>query len=131
MQKPLFDLKNLMVAQTTEIELRHPVSKVGLGMFITIVGKDSDPFQAAQRARMNTRLHEAKKSGANTPSAEQIDEENLTLLCKCVINWRTLILGGEEFPYTPENVRKLLTEYPWVREQIDEEVGDRGNFIKS
>jgi hypothetical protein len=131
MQKALFDLKSLMPSQSSEIELRHPVTKEGLGMYVTISGKDSESWQAAQRTRMNSRLNEAKKTGATTPTAEQIEAENMTMLCRAILGWRSLVLGGEELLYTPDNVRMLLTDYPWVKDQIDEEISDRGNFIKS
>jgi hypothetical protein len=80
---------------------------------------------------MNARLNEAKKTGATTPTAEQIEAENMTMLCRAILGWRSLVLGGEELLYTPDNVRMLLTDYPWVKDQIDEEISDRGNFIKS
>ncbi len=47
-----------------------------------------------------------------------------------VITWRGLEEGkGNVTEPTPENVKRILTQHTWIREQILEEGGNKANFI--
>ncbi|HBT82428.1 MAG TPA: hypothetical protein DEB35_03030 [Desulfuromonas sp.] len=135
-----------------EISILHPVTDEPLGVMITVYGADSKTCRQIQRRQTNHRLEmqakqkqQFKKKPVTT--AEQLEAEGLDLLVGCTKSWRTLIYDeegketgsrpqiemaeGEWLDCTPENVRKLYQEIPWVKEQIDGEIGDRSNFLQS
>ncbi len=53
----------------------------------------------------------------------------IDVLVACTLGWEGL--GDKEGPlaFTPENARRLYIDYPVIREQVDNFVGNRGNFL--
>lgn len=121
-----------------ELELRHPVSFEPLGVFISVVGRESDAFQRHVRSRANTKLREqfaAQRRGKQDepPTVENIEGEAVELLAVCTTAWRTgdkptVTIAGEELAFSEANARRLYAE-GWIRAQVDEAVGDLGNFM--
>lgn len=133
------DLANIDLAKDCdagfEFELTHPITKQGLGMFITVLGKESDVFRGLVRKRTNDRLRkqqdrQRRNKSEEVPTIEQIEAEAIDLLVTCTTGFRELVFNGP-LTFTPENARKLYTERPWVRSQVDEAVGDLENFTKA
>jgi hypothetical protein len=88
---------------------------------IRIVSSSSDRFVAgrALRSQESARilsLPKDKQAPANY-------EADTALMASCVIGWEF----AEEC--SPGNVRKLLTEAPWVREQVDRAIADKRLFF--
>lgn len=118
-----------------EFELVHPITQAKMGMFISVVGKDSDIFREFQRTAFNRYMREeamAKKRGkdAKVRSAEELEDDSLTLLVSCTTGWRNIVVDGKEVPYSDEEVGKLYKKYPWVRDQVNEAIGDLELFMK-
>lgn len=125
------DLAALKLASTAKIELKHPTSGDRLGIFLLIAGKDSETFKSAMRDRYAKRIASVKQHGDANPTSDDIDAENLTLLTRCVLGFENVVVDGEELEFSPEAARELLATYPWIYEQVDMHVGDRGNFLRS
>lgn len=118
-----------------EFELVHPVSKEPVGSYVTVVGKDSKAFREHVRRASNDRLRrqaqqQRRGKDVEIPTVEQIETEAIELLVSCTTGWREIELDGEELKYSEANARKLYTELPWVRSQVDEAIGDLENFMK-
>ncbi len=128
-----------------EIELHHPVTHAGLGIFWTLLGRDSQVFRDQIRQNIDEatrRSAYARKRGKeDVPDTADIQEQRgISLLVACSVAWRygeknmfPFQKKGnalEELAFTPENVRRVLTELPEVRRQIDEAIGDLENFMK-
>lgn len=124
-----------------EIELIHPVTQKPLGMFITILGKDSDVFRDHLRETIDDDIRRAamaKKRGKNEElmTVAKSDERGLELLVLCTLSWRTddkqtIKFRGEELVCSVPNVKKLYEGLPWVKKQVDEGIADLENFIKA
>ena len=119
-----------------EIELHHPVSNVPLGMFITLIGKDSKEFRDFTRDKTNTRLRKdamAQKRGKDPEirTVEAIEAENIELLVLCTKGWRGIKLDGEELPFTVQNAIKVYKTYPFIYEAVNSAIGDLDNFMKA
>lgn len=119
-----------------EIEIVHPVTRAGLGIFWSLVGKDGDVYR--------TRIHELaneniRRANANLPSLDntlsKLEAKNIATLVAVTTGWRThdkpgvVVLKGEELAFTLENVTRVLTELPAVREQVQEQVNNVGNWL--
>lgn len=121
-----------------ELELRHPVSLARLGVFISVVGSESDTFQGHVRRKANERLRkqfadQRKGRGEEAPTVEEVEANAIELLAACTTGWRTgdkptITLAGEDLPFCEANARQLYAE-KWIREQVDEAIGDLGNFM--
>lgn len=134
-----FDLSMLDTASAcdkgSEIELRHPVSNVPMGMYITIVGKDSKEFRDYTHAKINERLRKeayAQKRGKDVDvrTVESIEAENIELLVACTKGWRGIVKDGVEVPFNVKNAIALYQDYRWIYDQINEAIGDYENFLK-
>lgn len=116
------------------LELLHPVTGElirdeddGL-MRIELVGKDSKEFRKAQRAITSRRLK--SRSKANRIDADALEHEAVDMLVACTKGWEGFADEGELLEFNPANVRKVYTKYAWIKEQVDEFVDDRGNFMQ-
>ena len=128
-----------------EIELRHPTTHAKLGMFITVLGKDSEVFREHTKHRANERLRReamADRTGKplDPPTAEDAEEKAIELLVLCTTGWRqetdgkseaTLFYKGEHLTFTIANAKRLYAEQLWIRRQVDVAIGDLENFIKA
>lgn len=123
-----------------EIELVHPVTQAPLGIFITVLGKDSDAFRDHVRETIDDDIRRAamaKKRGKQEEimTVAKSDERGLELLVLCTMSWRdgqkqTITLNGEELTCTVPNVKKLYEARKWVKQQVDEGIADIENFMK-
>lgn len=124
-----------------EVELRHPTKGTGLGIFVGILGQDSDTFREAIRERENEARQKramADRSGKTAPtlSSEELEEQATDLLILCTTHWRTgdkptLKLDGEEMTFNVPNARKAYTRLLWMRTQVDAAIGNLALFIKT
>lgn len=122
-----------------EVELLHPVSRAPLGVFVTVLGSDSDTFKELLRSRVDERIRRealARKRGREleTPTVAQREAESIETLCACTTGWRTgdeptLTLHGEALPFSIPNAKRVYTDLLWVRKQVDEAVADLENFM--
>ena len=121
-----------------EVSIYNPATNEDLGLFITVLGKDSDEFQKVSRAQQKKRMEKMSKGGfrnANVP-IEVMESDGLQLLAAVTKSWRqgdkqTVTLDGQELTCTKENAVALYERFPWIKEQVDTAVGDRANFIKA
>jgi hypothetical protein len=135
-----------------EIELTHPTTQEPIGLFVTVLGKHSQVFRDIIRERVNTRLREealAERRGKRIkpPTAEEVETKAVELLVACTTGWRSQLrdektgkliegtespnwtLGNEELPYSVANAIRVYTGILWIREQVDNAIGDLENFI--
>lgn len=114
------------------MELLHPATKTplrqenGEPITITVAGMDSDVFRKAQRGATNRRLAQRGKVKLN---AEELEAESIETLAACTLGWSGIVVAGQPLPFDRANAVKLYTTLPWVREQLDEFVADRANYL--
>ena len=124
-----FDLKNLDVVSLantgTTVDIVHPVTGDPLGIKVTVAGMDSDLYRKAQRKILNKRLNDKKFK----TRAEELENESIDLLAHCTMSWEGVEEDGVVVPFTVDNAKKVYRTYPWMKEQVDVAIGDRGNFL--
>ena len=125
------DLKNLNVTEKAEegswCELEHPVTGETLDIRIKLAGIDSKTYREAARKQINKRL----KKGLRKISVEDTEQEEIELLAACTLDWENVEYEGKELECNPENVKFVYKEFPWIREQVDAFIADRGNYLKN
>jgi len=102
--------------------------EAGNAITIKLLGADSEKVRKRQRMEIDKRL---KRGNRAKSSAAEIEENGIDLLVFCTVGWSGVKFQGEELSCTPDNVRKLYTALPALRDQVDAFVGDRGNFTKA
>jgi len=141
-----FDLGDLDTAKASDngarIELVHPVTKEGVGLFFTVLGKHSHVFRDIIKERVDKRIKAAElaaRRGKPAPSktADEAESQAIELLVACTTHWDSgegqdyWLLRGEKLPFNVPNAIKVYTEILWIREQVDEAIDDLENFIKA
>lgn len=153
--KPTIDLADLNTTEGSDkgarVELVHPVSRVGLGLFFTVYGKHSQVYRDIVRDRIDHRVkresYAARRNKQLDPrTAAEVEREALELLVSCTIAWDReettgegddarkevkpgWTFGGEVLDFNVPNAMNLYTNLVWVREQVDNAIGDLENFI--
>ena len=138
MENKIVDLADLDTTAAcdkgAEIELRHPVTNEPLGIFVTVLGKDSSAFKEYMRTAINDKLRKeamAKKRGKDIDPAtyEAAESETIDLLIVCTVGWRNMVMGGKQLEFNVPNARTVYSTYSWIRKQVDEGISNLENFI--
>lgn len=119
-----------------KIELRHPVTNEPLGVFITVLGRDSQAFRDHMRTAINDRLRResvAKRRGREPDlmTVEVGEAEAIDLLVVCTVGWEGVTYKGQPLEFSVPNAKTLYADLPWVRSQVDAAIGDLENFMKA
>lgn len=127
-----------------EMEVVHPETQEGLGVFLAVRGFESETFKQMARKEANAerkRRFEAERKGkaASVRLLEDDEVVNLRMTSALVEGWRTVVDGksepviyvsGAKLEFNADNLDAWLREYDWVIPQIDKFAGDVANFTK-
>ncbi len=133
-----FDIKlnNLSEKAETgyEFEVKLP-DGTSTDFFITVRG-DLSPVvnkytkQLATKQMMKEIQDKKRNKGEQPLDFDELETQLTEAASIRVITWRGLEEGkGNVTEPTPENVKRILTQHTWIREQILEEGGNKANFI--
>lgn len=113
------DLKGLSPAQSAKLELKHPVTfEVIPDSYLMVYGSDSKQYRAVM-------TEAAREPADKTADAEAVYTKATERLAKLVAEIHGLKEDGKDIA----NPVKLLTDYPWIRDQVDVFVMRRVNFL--
>ena len=115
---------------TAVVTINHPGTGEPTSIKITVASMDSEKYKQISMKVQNEQLKYAMKNRGKT-TAERIASNSLEILVGATVSWEGLAEGDKPLPCTPENVRKVYTDLPFIKEQVDEFLGDRRNFIRS
>jgi hypothetical protein len=126
------DLSSLQQNDSAEIGILHPSTGEDLGITITVASIDSKTYRKAQHEQANAQIGQMAAKGAKgvAVTAEVVEERGLALLTKCTLGWRGVEFEGKTLECTPENVRMVYDQFPWIREQVDRAIANRSHFFK-
>lgn len=122
------DISSIVPNERT-IEIKHPASGEPIGLKITLLPASAEPVLAAQRSMINERLRRDVKT-----TAERMEANRLALIESAVKGWEwegELTFEGSKPDFTPANLRKVLKALTWLRDQIDQELGNDAAFFGS
>ena len=127
-----FDLAVIQdsMEESAQLTVLHPKTGEETSIVITLASPDSDKYRKLSMAMRNKNLQYATKN-RGVASAERLDEDAVNLLVGATLAWAGVVENGIAVDCTPENVRRLYTTFPWLREQVDTFLGDRKNFFNS
>jgi hypothetical protein len=139
-----FDLADLSMADTSELEIYHPKTGESMGIFITLSSMYSDRVEEVKKrgtARLGKFWREVRSPNLNAREQERFNEitemNGEDLLVGATVSWRStdlpgkILLKGQELDCTPENVRRLYREIVIIRNQVDRFLGRDANFLPS
>lgn len=128
-----FDLADYDTTQGSEQGFELTIADLKSGaptsMKITVMGADCDAYRDRQRAFQRARVDRMNKARRMSVTPEEIEAEALELLVEVTTGWSGFQVGGAALPFTRDNVRMVYKRFGWIREQVDQAVGDRANFL--
>jgi hypothetical protein len=92
---------------------------------ITVVGTYSKTYRRVQNEQRLKNL----KGRRTQLTPEGIDQKANEAIARCVTAWSGFTSEGKPFPYTEENAVALFQAAPWIREQVEEAMGDHAAFF--
>lgn len=105
--------------------LEDPTNGEPLDMSIKLMGEDSEVYQKHLRKHRDKHL----KKGTKFLKWGTFELERIDLLVACTVDWENIEYKGESLDCTKENKKWLYTTYRSIRDQADEFIADRANFM--
>ena len=130
-----FDLQTQDYSKSAELgfefELKLPTGE-GSGAFLTVIGDYSPTVKQYSKRKyqeFTQRQAIAKRKGKEEELSLE-DAENLAIEAALVrlIGWRGFTEEGKEVKFSKDKAREVLTQHSWIRDQIQDESSDVGNF---
>lgn len=129
-----FSLDSLALKETTEFQLRHPVTDEPLWadkeqtkpVAISLYGTSSKQYRNAITAMQNRQLRRGKKA----VTAEALKDESVSLLVAC--SDAGVNLTYDNAPLNSADAFRALYSDPkfsWIKDQVDNALGDPSNFL--
>ena len=119
------------------LNLRHPINgsilkdEEGSTLDVTLMGRDSREFRAAQHriAERRVRRRKGHRMPEATISPEQLEEDELDLLASVTRSFSTNITLDGKPILTRQDYVLAYGRFPWVKEQVDSFIIDRSAFL--
>jgi hypothetical protein len=129
----LNSLKPVMADDGAILNIVHPETEELIdGMTVTLLGQDSKIYRKLQLGKQQAALNRmAKGKKALDLDAEKLSEDSIDDLVKLTTAWSGFELDGKKLDCNPDNVRKVYAEWAWIKEQVQEFVGNRANFFRA
>jgi len=109
-------------------EIENPANGELTGIRIKVLGMDSKAYQDQTRKIQDKNLKKGFR-GMKNLKTETLDNNKIELICVITTEWENVEYNGEAMECNIENKRWLYKTFRWVFDQVDEFVGDRGNFL--
>lgn len=137
------DLKNFDTAASANkpasLQLRNPSTDEPLmytpqgsptekPVTISLYGKDSKVYTEKQKLLAGAQIKQSMNR-RNRMSVDQMLAGGLDLLVAATAGWDGIIENNTPVVFSPDEARRIYTTYPWIKEQVDEFISDRGNFL--
>jgi len=125
---------------TVLVELVNPLNGEplfnpdGSPMSITVYGNHSSVYQQAQDEIADQRIAKSFASGKvqdptkSLPKTGDIREQTLEILVKATLEWN-ITMHKKSVDFSPEAVRSIYTDFPFIREQVEEKASDFEAFL--
>lgn len=97
----------------------------GDAITITLLGMDSNVYRKHASATLKRRI---SPRGLNM-NVDGMEDEAIELLVTCTTAWENIEIDGEKPPFSKQAVREAYGRFRWLREQADEFINDRANFL--
>jgi hypothetical protein len=133
------DLMNLIpTVDTIEVELKHPQTfellknEDGSVMTITVYAPHSKEYKSAVHEQTNIRLKQMQAKGnrnTNLITAEELEAATIKMLVKTTKDWN-ITSGGKTPKFTSDEATKIYKEVFWIKDQIEDAVGEAEVFTQ-
>jgi hypothetical protein len=108
-------------------------TKDGQRAYVEVKPTDSDAAEARRQSSRRKLLDQVSKGKKIQQSPEQLDQDSAEILALLTVSWFLVAPDGEvvddQYSYEKGVQVYLQPQFKWLREQVDEFLEDRANFI--
>ena len=101
------------------------INDAGEPMVILLVGSDSKEYRQYQ-----SQIANKYRTRGKDPSLGQAQKMSIELLAKSTRGFENLQLNGEAIEFSTDGAEKLYSNYAIIKDQVDEFVHERTNFLE-
>lgn len=101
----------------------------GSDMTITVYGEFSQHYRDALYEQTEARIEKSRQDGVSRVPYKDLEAETFELICRVTKDWCLSTDEDGLVPLTPENVRRIYTDYPWVYRQVRGHLEVSANFL--
>ncbi len=103
----------------------------GQPVTLQIISVDDPRYLKTQRRIIDEQLTKSKRKRGAQMNAAELARQNVRLVAAAVVGWsNNFVVSGEPFAYSAENAERMMEDWPFIREQVDEAINDRARFFK-
>lgn len=124
----------------SKLYFKSPQDNSILEEFMVVLGQDSTVFKQIERDNLLKKVNsnKKKKDKATENDLLKIEEDQMDLVISMIKSFGTtedkkevdyILFNGKKLKFSESNVRLLLTELPWMYNQVIAFMGDRSNFL--
>ena len=118
------DIASLKPLEEVEVKISHPVTGVVTDIVFTVKGTYSKEYRQAYRSVLVKNM-----TKDDSEEKEDEDDQEAEILAKCVVDFKGLLIDGEEPEKTTESIKQILIDYTWIKNQIDVFIAKKSNFF--
>lgn len=128
------DISDFKLASDAQrMKVKHPVTKAETDIVIFCLSPEH-PSYKEKTAKLAAEQRVTNEAGEVDPDALKtfalgLNQRKNEMIAALVTGWENITVGEEPFAYSPENAVKLMTDWPWLRDQLDAFCGKRENFF--
>lgn len=121
--------------RTATMTLKHPVSGApviasdGKPVTFELYSTDSPTYQAAMEEAQRAYAQAVAMSGNDTPDPKVLKEKGVAVNAAAVAGWRGAENDQGPIEFSPTAAHHLVGALPFLREQIQEFIGRRANYL--
>lgn len=113
-----------------ELEVLDPVTGEAVGVYIVLAGADSSVHRKATASLSKRRLNGQKGFRNKGWDPEKMEAESIEILAACTLSWKGVLVDGAPLPCSRDNAIKMYTRFPWLREQVEQFISDRSEYLQ-
>ena len=111
------------------LNLHHPITNTPTGAWLQLLGADSDAYRAAVRSLQRGRMKQLSRTRRVVVTPEDVESDALELLVVATTAWGGFATAGQPLTFTADAAKVLYKRHSWIREQAEEFINDRANFL--
>jgi len=99
-------------------------------LVVEVCGIDSPQFRKGSMARQNKALQGVKRGKQKVYTAEELEQRDIDTIVACTIGWSNFESGKKPLEFSAENAEAVYRQHGFIKDQINEAIADRVNFMK-
>jgi len=119
----MIELSSLKPLNEAEVQIIHPTID-NIGESFIVYGSESKEYRNATHDLMLKRMSQEKK-----PTREELESDELNILLTSIKSFKGITVDGKELKSTDENIKKVLTQCEWIKDQVSSFVLNKANFF--